>query len=83
MLFEPTKFWRILFGEIELHGDKNESKKETVENFFFWKELIGKSFKQIAMKWNLLLGSVIRLAEEMDTYHHQLYVVPQLKQRQT
>ena len=51
-MFYLKKQLRFPIGEIELHGDENESKKETVEKnlflIFFWKSL-----KQTVINWNL------------------------------
>ena len=34
--FNQQKYLRLLMSEVELHGDKNKSKKEKDENFFFY-----------------------------------------------
>ena len=39
-MFKSTKQLRLLMSEVELHGDKNKSKKETDEKNLFFLNLI-------------------------------------------
>ena len=55
-----NKYLRLLFSEIELHGNENESKKDTVlKKILFKFNLIWKSLKQTAINSNLQLRWVI------------------------
>ena len=73
---------RLIISEINLHGDRIESKKGQLKTTVL-KILICKSLKQTAMNWNLYLVGVILPGEAIETYRYQLYGGQKEKERQT